>query len=166
MGAVGDEEAVAPLDALRLERGSLLVEGVEVDGHAVAEQVLGVRVDEAAGQQVEGELLAIHHHGVASVGASVEAGNDVIAAREGAQRFRRGEIREARSGDPRRLAALLVQHCSSVPSGVRSLLGQDIGQLALALVAPLAAEDGADARVEARHRCRHGAGTCEKRPTG
>jgi hypothetical protein len=77
--AVADGEAAVPADAARLQVLQLGKEAVQVHDGAVAQQVHRVRVDDAAGQQVEGELLVAHDHRVARVGAAVEARHDIVA---------------------------------------------------------------------------------------
>ena len=109
VGTIADEEASAPLDPVLVQWLEFVEELRDVDDGPVAQEVGRVRVDEAAGQQVERVLLAVDDHGVPRVGAAVEAGHDVV------------------------------------------ILGKDISELALALIAPLPAEDGAHLGVAAAH---------------
>jgi hypothetical protein len=54
LGAVADEEVLAGVgEALRLEVGEFLEEGLNVEDDARADQVGALRVDEARGQEVE-----------------------------------------------------------------------------------------------------------------
>lgn len=126
--AVGQLEAPLPLDAGGVERLKLIEQGRDVDHGAVPEEVLGVGIHDAAGKQVECKLVAVCDDRVASVCAAVEASDEVVAACRG---------RESLPLPPR---SLLTAH---------ALLRQDVTQLALALITPLASEDGADLRRHA-----------------
>lgn len=78
--AVRHEQAACPLDARVIHRLELLKERGRVHNHTVAQQVLCLRVDEAARQQMERKLTAICNHRVAGVGATIEARNQIVTA--------------------------------------------------------------------------------------
>jgi hypothetical protein len=75
-------QAPTPLEAVGIERLELLEEAGKVDHRAVAQNVLRVRVDETAREQVKSVLLVLHHDCVARVRTAIEARNDVVVLRE------------------------------------------------------------------------------------
>lgn len=81
--AVRELEAALPLDTRGVERLELLEERRHVDDGAVPKKVLRVRVDDAAGQQVEGKLVPVRDDGVSGVRPAVETSDEVVAVRQG-----------------------------------------------------------------------------------
>lgn len=105
MGPVTQQQPALPGDALLVQGGQLIEEAGQVHHSAVANDVHSVVIDQAAGQQVEGKLLAVHHHGVACIGTTIEATHIVVAARtrergewqerEGGRKVRGAEVKES-----------------------------------------------------------------------
>ncbi len=77
MGAVAHEHPALPVDAALLEHGQLGEHGLGIDDHAGAEDDGLIRIEDPRGDEVQGELLAAAHDGVAGVGAAGEANDDL-----------------------------------------------------------------------------------------
>ena len=78
-GAVGDLEVLrGDGNAGGLEVCNLLGEVLEVDDGAVAQHVDDALGEDARGDEVQGELAVLVHHGVAGVVAALIADDDVI----------------------------------------------------------------------------------------
>ena len=77
LGAVGDEELVVDGEAGVLELFDLGEEGHGVEDDTVADDALGLRPEDAAGDELEDELAALDDDGVPGVVAAGVAGDDV-----------------------------------------------------------------------------------------
>jgi len=80
LGAVGDDDL--RLDAVGLEVVELGLEGADVERDAGPDDVEHVRVEDAGGQEVEGEAPLFVDDGVAGVVAALEADDHVRLAGE------------------------------------------------------------------------------------
>lgn len=105
--AVRDEQAALGVDARLFQRLQLLEDRFDVHNRSctrpcsqvgqartrgtrsvasiltVADEVGGVRVNQAGWQHVERELLALDHNGVPRIGAAVETRDHIVAVRSG-----------------------------------------------------------------------------------
>ena len=79
VGAIGDEESVVDGKAEALHGSDLLEERGDVDDGAVAHDALVGGLEEADGNQVEGDALAVDDDRVAGVGAAGGSAADIVA---------------------------------------------------------------------------------------
>ena len=82
VSSVADLNATLPLHPRELEGLQLLEEGGEVNDYAVTDDACRHLVEDARGDEVELVLPAVGYDGVACVGASGDAGADVIGLGE------------------------------------------------------------------------------------
>lgn len=77
MGAIGDEDAAAPHDALLGERIELFLQRLRVDHHSAAENNPRVFVQGTRGHQMQLEGVFPSYNGMSCVGAAGETHHDV-----------------------------------------------------------------------------------------
>ena len=87
MGAVADQQPLADRHSRLLHPLHFLEEGLRIHDDAVADDRDLVRPNNARGQQLQDELLPVHHHRVAGVGAALIARHDVEVLGEGVDDF-------------------------------------------------------------------------------
>ena len=75
---VGDLQPAAPFESVCVEGFEFLEHSVEVHDDTITENIHGVLINQTTWQQVEGVLFAIGHHGVPSIGTTIESANDVV----------------------------------------------------------------------------------------
>ena len=82
VGLLGEQEAAREVEPARPEPIQFLLEDLEVQHHAVADHQEAPGMQGAAGHLMQGDALAIHHHGVSGVVAALEADHMAEAGAE------------------------------------------------------------------------------------
>lgn len=87
MGSIREHESSLVVDSIGIKLFQFVKELRNINYDSVSKDVLAAGVQDSTGQEVEGVLVPISHHGVSRVRSSVEPGANVIVFRQDVYEF-------------------------------------------------------------------------------
>jgi hypothetical protein len=73
-----DNQIAADIDVAFSQHGNLIAKNIRIDDYPVTDNIYGVFIEYSGGDGVKYKFFTVKFNGVAGVGASLEAGYDIV----------------------------------------------------------------------------------------